>query len=126
MVVRESASVQFIEALPRRFVLTHFRPDRSAPDRGMDFSRQTRRPFPASDAQVHLDADPARSVNAARTRIVILSEAKDLALEACDTQNELRDRAPNGRSLTPFGMTTRGSQWYSPRNARTTNEGFHV
>src|SRR5262249_35899721 len=60
MVARESAEVRSDQTLPRGFVLAHLRPDRSASDRGMYHGRQARRRFPTSNAQVHLDADPAR------------------------------------------------------------------
>src|SRR5437763_14983285 len=59
MVARQSKKVRFNETLSRRVVLAHFWPSRPAPNRGMDFGRQTRRPLPTPNAQVHLDADPA-------------------------------------------------------------------
>src|SRR5947199_4566923 len=65
MVPRQRGEIRRDQALPRGFVLADFRPDRSAPDRGMDSGRQARRPFSASNAQVHLDTDPARSLSGA-------------------------------------------------------------
>ena len=79
-----------------------FRPDRSAPNRGMDIGGQTRRSFSTSDAQIHLEPDPARSLrsligNADRRRLV--------------------------RMLSV--MTTHARRCYSRNRESTLNEGFH-
>src|SRR5438105_11150054 len=100
MVARQSGEIRFNEPLPRRFVLTDLRTDRSAPDRGMDFGRQTRRPFPTSDAQVHLDADAARCLAMTRQpKLWIVISRPDRLPNALVAADALREQFPGGIHL---------------------------
>ena len=71
----QSAAVRSSLSLPRGPFLTNFRQDRPASDRGMDSGRQTKRPFSASDAQIHLEPNTAGGLNDdnRRPRMVIWS-----------------------------------------------------
>jgi len=74
MVARQRAALRSSFTLSRSVVLTDIRPDRSAPNRGMDSRRQTRRAISTSDAQIHLEPDPAGSlIDAIPPEAVILS-----------------------------------------------------
>src|SRR4030095_7479594 len=64
MVARKGRALRSSFTLPCGTLLTDFRPNRSPPNRGMDIGGQTRRSFSTSDAQIHLEPDPARSLSA--------------------------------------------------------------
>src|SRR5438105_13502738 len=100
MVARQSGEIRFNEPLPRRFVLTDLRTDRSTSDCGVDSRGQTRRPFPTSDAQVHLDADAARSLTMQREpKLWIVISRPDRLPNALVAADALRDRFPGGIHL---------------------------
>src|SRR5256714_1553502 len=100
MVARQSGEIRFNEPLPRRFILADLRPDRSAPDRGMDFGGQTRRPFPTSDAQIHLDADATWCLAMTRQpKLWIVISRPDRLPNALVAADALREQFPGGIHL---------------------------
>src|SRR4051812_465604 len=79
MVARKSRAVQPCQPLPCRSLLAHLRPNRSAPNCRMDLGRSTGSAVPITNAQVHLDPNPTRSLKM-RARLT-----KDFTFEAAQT-----------------------------------------
>src|SRR5881394_1857589 len=78
----------------------------------MDPCRQTRRPVPASDAQVHLDADPARSLAMSREpKLWIVISRPDRLPNALVAADALRERFPGG-----IHLLREESKWWENAN----------